>query len=324
MSKRSFEDQLSRLDALASRSPDEAAEPLRAALKHANNYLVAKAAEVVRRLELHALQPDLAAAFDRFMVDAETRDPQCWAKNALSRTLMEFECQESSIFLRGLRHVQMEPVWGGRSDTAGTLRATCAQALVGCRELHERELLAILIELFQDKDKTVRVEAARAIAQVGSDAAMLLLRLRATLRNDEPELLAACFSGVLELQGTAAVAWVEGFLPAGDDTGAEAALALGQTRSAEAWEALRRALDSHRDSWFCGVLLTAIALTRRPEAFAYLLELIEEESRLAADAIPAVMQSAPPAEIRERLEPAVRSTGNERLLQVLKKAQADS
>jgi hypothetical protein len=296
-------------------------EPLRTALKHANNYLVAKAAEIVRRLELHALQPELVEAFDRFMVDGETRDPQCWAKNALSRTLMEFECQESSIFLRGLRHVQMEPVWGGRSDTAGTLRATCAQALVGCRELRETALLAVLIELFRDEDKTVRIEAARAIARVGSDAAMLLLRLRATLKKDEPEVLAACFSGVLELQGGAAVAWVEEFLAAGDDTAAEAALALGQARSAEAWAVLKKALSVHRDSWFCGVLLTAIALTRRPEAFDYLLELIGEESRFAADAVTAMTQAAPPAEIRERLEKTVRNTGNERLLRVWKQSQ---
>jgi HEAT repeat protein len=321
MPKRSFEEQLAKLDALAAKPREEAAMLLQTALKHSNNFLVAKAAEIVHRLGLQQLQPELVAAFDHFMVEAETRDPQCWAKNALCRALMDFEYQDSGIFLRGLRHIQMEPVWGGRSDTAGTLRAACAHALVGCRELRETELLAVLIELFRDKDKSVRVEAARAVDHVGSDAAVLLLRLRATLGNDEPELLAACFSGVLEVQGAAAVAWVEGFLSAGDSASAEAALALGQTRSAEAAAALKRALGMHRDSWFCGVLLTAMALTRRAEAFDFLLDLIGEESRLAADAITAVVQSSPSEEIAERLEKLVRSTGNERFLRVFEQAR---
>ena len=52
----------------------------------------------------------------------------------------------------------MEPVWGGVSDTAGTLRATCALALVQCRSLTDTDLLSRLIELIGDKDKAVRAE----------------------------------------------------------------------------------------------------------------------------------------------------------------------
>ena len=66
-----------------------------------------------------------------------------------------------------MHHIQLEPVWGGRSDTAGTLRATCALALVQCRSVIETDLLAHLIELLADKDKAVRTECARAIEQVG-------------------------------------------------------------------------------------------------------------------------------------------------------------
>jgi HEAT repeat protein len=321
MAKRSFEDQLAKLEALSREDPEQAVAPLRMALRHANNFLVAKAAEMTRRFNLKELTPDLVAAYERFFEDAEKCDPQCWAKNALSRTLADFEYEDSGVFLRGLRHVQMEPVWGGRSDTAATLRATCAQALVSCRDLRETELLALLIELFRDKDKTVRVEAARAMVQVGSDAAALLLRLRVTLGNDEPEVLAACFSGVLELEGTAAIAWVEEFLAAADDTAAEAGLALGQTRTLEAFTALKKAISGQKDSWFCGVLLTAIAMTRREEAFHFLLELVREESRLATDAITAVLHAAPPAEVTERLEAVVRSTENARLLQAFEAAR---
>ncbi|HLH33200.1 MAG TPA: HEAT repeat domain-containing protein [Alloacidobacterium sp.] len=321
MAKRAFEDKLTELDAVSSLPAEEALPALQKALKSPNNYLVAKAAEIVRRLPLKELTPDLVAAFDRFFVDAEKRDPQCWAKNAISRALAEFEYEDSTVFLRGLRHIQMEPVWGGRSDTAGTLRSICAHALVGCRELREPELLGLLIELFRDKDNTVRAEAVRAIAQVGSEAASLLLRLRATVGNDEPEVLANCFAGVLAMEGTAAIAWVCQFLQHEDEIAGEAALALGQTRSSEVLDALRKAFAEHRDPWFGGVLLSAIALTRGEEAFDFLLELVREESRSAADAISAIWNAVPPTEVRERLETAVRETGNERLGHVLRNLQ---
>ena len=321
MAKRAFEDKLTELDAVSSLPAEEALPALQKALKSPNNYLVAKAAEIVRRLPLKELTPDLVAAFDRFFVDAEKRDPQCWAKNAISRALAEFEYEDSTVFLRGLRHIQMEPVWGGRSDTAGTLRSICAHALVGCRELREPELLGLLIELFRDKDNTVRAEAVRAIAQVGSEAASLLLRLRATVGNDEPEVLANCFAGVLAMEGTAAIAWICQFLQHEDEIAGEAALALGQTRSSEVLDALRKAFAEHRDPWFGGVLLSAIALTRGEEAFDFLLELVREESRSAADAISAIWNAVPPTEVRERLETAVRETGNECLGHVLRNLQ---
>ncbi len=321
MAKRSFEDKLAELDKLSSLPREDALPALQAALRNPNNYLVAKAAEIARKLGLKELTPDVCAAFDRFFTEAETRDPQCWAKNALSRVLAEFEFQDSALFLRGMRHIQMEPVWGGRSDTAGTLRATCAQALVGCRDLREPELLGWLIELFRDKDKAVRAETARAVVQVGSDAASLLLRLRATLGNDEPEVLSGCFSGVLAMEGASAIPWIERFLQQEDEIAAEAALALGQTRDLEALHTLRRAFSGHSDHWFGGVLLSAIALTRRDEAFDFLLEMVREESRFATEAIPAIWNAVPSLEVRARLEAAVRETGSERLLRALQSVQ---
>src|SRR5258708_30520232 len=114
-----------------------------------------------------------------------------------------------------MRYSRLDPVWGGRSDTAGTMCGTCALALVQCRSLSETDLLNFLIELFSDKDKSVRLEAVRAIEQVGSPSAALLLRLRAILAADEPEVLGACFSGVLNIEGRSALSWVSRFLATG-------------------------------------------------------------------------------------------------------------
>src|SRR5215472_4912694 len=198
---RAFEDQIAALDALRQQPEAARLDSLRKALTHRNNFITAKAADLIREFGLQELTPDLLKAFDRFFAHGEKSDPQCWAKNAISRGLAAFEIQDPDVFLRGMRHIQMEPVWGGRSDTAGTLRATCAFALVQCRRLPEPDLLAHLVDLLGDKEKSVRAEGARAIEQVGSPSASLLLRLHATIGKDESDVLGACYGGVLRIEG---------------------------------------------------------------------------------------------------------------------------
>ena len=312
--KRKFEEQLAALDALRQQTPEACVEPLRKALAHRNNYVVAKAADLIRDFHLGQLLPELLTAFDRFFDDSVKTDPQCWAKNAISRSLAAFEHQDAAVFLRGMKHIQLEPVWGGSSDTAGTLRATCALALVQCRSLLEVDLLSHLIELFADKDKSVRVEIARAIEQIGSNTSALLLRLRATLGNDEPEVLGACYSGILSIEGVRAIPWVSGFLATSDDAAAEAALALAATHSPQALAVLRESFGEASDPWFRSVLLSAVALTRQDEAVNFLLDLVRTESLQAEAAIEALLRSAPSAELTTRLEKMV--AGNPRLARV--------
>ncbi|MDP9051886.1 MAG: hypothetical protein M3O31_14380 [Acidobacteriota bacterium] len=144
-----------------------------------------------------------------------------------------------------MRHIQLEPVWGGSADTAGTLRGTCALALVQCRELDSHGLLIHLIPLLADKELPVRVDAVRAVVQVGSDSAALLLRLRAELGSDEPELLGSCYSGVLALEGPGAIPWAARFLLAEDDAAGEAAMAIAQTHTPEAFQLLRTTFAKH-------------------------------------------------------------------------------
>lgn len=300
--KRQFEEQLAALDALRQQPEDLRAEPLRKALAHRNNFIVAKAADLVSNFRMPQLIPDLLTAFDRFFDDPVKTDPQCWAKNALSRALFALEHQEPNIYLRGMRHIQNEPVWGGQSDTAGTLRATCALALVQCRSLTDADLLAHLIELAGDKDKAVRTEAMRAIEQVGSPSASLLLRLRAILGADEPEVLGACYSGILRLEGAKAIPWIARFLATADDNAAEAALAIAGTHSLEGFETLRECLADAGDPWWRSVLLSAIALTRQDAALEFLLDEVRKESLNAETAIEAILRSMPSPETTKRLE----------------------
>ncbi|HEY2860368.1 MAG TPA: hypothetical protein VGJ21_18245, partial [Terracidiphilus sp.] len=229
-------------------------------------------------------------------------------------------CREKDVFLRGLHHHQMEPVWGGQSDSAGTLRANCAHALVACEGLPNPDLLLLLIDLLADADKAVRVEAVRAISQTG-EAAIPVLRLRALIPGEDPEVLAACFASLLELEGDAAIPFVSRFLAAADDCAAEAAFALAATHNPLA---LGNLLQLHlepsaaaSEPWFVGVLLSAIALTRIPQAIDYLIDLIEREEPHAVIAIEALAKVEPGPELRERLTRTVADVGSPRLTRAL-------
>lgn len=313
--KRQFEDQVAVLDALRHAPEQARLDPLRKALTNRNNFIAAKAADLIREFDLRELTPDMLKAFDRFFEHAEKSDPQCWAKNAIGRTLAAFEVQDAVVFLRGMRHIQMEPVWGGRSDSAGTLRATCALALAQCQSLTEADLLAHLIDLVTDEDKAVRAEVIRAIEQVGSSSASLLLRQRAVLGNDEPEVLGACYGGILRIEGPRAIPWVARFLATADDSAGEAALAIAGTHSSDAFEALRTALTGASDPWFHSVLLSAIALTRHDAAIDFLLDLVKSESLDAEGAIAALLRSGPSEDLVDRLKKL--TSRNPRLSRVL-------
>jgi hypothetical protein len=301
--KRTFDAELATLEALRDASPEAAEPELAKALIHRNNLIVSKAAALALHHQLTSLTPNLAAAFTRFVENAAKSDPQCWAKNALAKTLAAFEYQEPELFLIGTRHIQLEPGWGGSTDTAGTLRSTCALALVQCRELNSHRLLIHLIPLLADKELTVRVNVVRAIEQVGNDSAALLLHLLAELPSEDPELRGACFSGVLALEGPSAIDWAGRFLSGEDDSAAEAVMAIAQTHTLEAFQLLRSTFAAARDSWFRTTVLSAIALTRRQEATDWLLNLVaNDEDDQAAGAHEALCRSAPSTATQDRLK----------------------
>jgi hypothetical protein len=300
--KRKFDAELAALEALRDVSPEAAEPELAKALTLRNNFLVAKAAAVTLNHRLTRLTPALATAFPRFLENPAKSDPQCWAKNAIAKTLATFEYQEPEVFLSGMRHIQLEPVWGGSADTAGTLRGTCALALVQCRELNSHKVLIHLTPLLADKEVSVQVNAARAVEQVGTDSAVLLLRLRAELAAEAPEMLGACCSGVLALEGPTAISWVAQFLPPENDSAAEAAMAIAQTHTLEGFERLLGCFKNVRDAWFRTVVLSAVALTRRQEATDWLLDLISTDALHAEDAHQALCRSAPSVATLDRLK----------------------
>ena len=315
---RSFERELAQLEALAGRVPDDVGiDRIRRALESENNYLVAKAANLVAIHGLTALLPQVLAAFDRFLIDPVKSDPQCWAKNALVKALVKLECCDATVFLRGLRHTQEEPVWGGQSDTAGALRATCTQDLVGCEGLSETALLNVLLEPLLDQDKTVRMEAARAIGQVGGVSAALLLKLRVLLRKEEPEVLGACFSALLSMENgdkPGTISLVADFLDGGEEAAAEAAFSLAETHDPAALAALIERRQAGADAWFGSVLDHAIVLTRLREGMDFLLGIIERDVRQAPSALEAISRVHNSPDVRARVAESVTRGKSERVM----------
>ena len=253
----------------------EAEQGLRKALTERNNYAVSKAAAAVETLGLRQLIPELVAAYSRFFTED---DPQCWAKNALSKALAELGYEDPDPYLRGLAHIQMEAVYGGRTDTAGILRGNCALALVGCRSVSSIELLRILTPVLLDPLKATRIEATRAIVRIGREEGALLLRLRALQGDADPEVIGMVFSAIIELERRDGVRFVAQFLKAGDQTAEEAALSLGESRTSEALEVLKDHLDNVRHSPIRRAVITAIALTRLTDGTDFLMQLIRREA----------------------------------------------
>ena len=302
---RGLDADLEALSAAAELPRDQALPALRTALTRSNNLLVSRAARHAARLDLRELLPELASAFARQVAadDPAKADPQCWAKTELAKTLSLFEHQDSTLFLAGMRLHQMDPTWGGATDTAGPVRGQCALALVQCRDLSAVAITHALLPLFRDDDLPVRVNAARALTQLGSESAALLLRFRAELGSDTPELLGACLSGVLVLEGEPALPWLAGFLTQGDDVSAEAAFALAEHRSPSALLLLQQAFDAQRNSReFRRTLLSAIAAMHTPSSESWLLQHITSGSLHARAAADALWAASPSPELIERLQ----------------------
>ena len=263
-------------------------EALRKALSDKVNMVVAKAAQITGELQIAGLIPDLKKAFDRLFQDG--RDPQCWGKNAIVKTLKDLGTVESEPFLRGLRHVQLEAVWGGREDTAITLRGASALALVQCTEIPRDETLRLLIDSMVDKAAMVRVEATQAIEQMGGRDAILLLRFKARSGDEEPRVVGQALESILRLEGVTAVPFVAEFLESpSPDIGQEAAFALGVSRLPEALDILTKAWRKHSGGMVGTAILRGISASRQSEAIEFLLGLIATAAvREAEDAVHAL------------------------------------
>jgi hypothetical protein len=265
---------------------EESRRELRAVLGGEGSHAVARAATLVGELGLAALLPDLVAAFPRFFEDPLRTDPGCAAKTAIVEALRRLEQDDRALYRRAAAHVQMEPVFGGRVDTAVDLRGASALALA---ESAGGDVLVDLAHLLADPEAPVRVSAARAIAVHGRAGGIPLLHLKALAGDPEPRVVSECLLSLLRLDPAGALPFVASFFERGDPAAEAAAVALGESRRAEALPLLRAFLDRASRRGAARTALLAIATLRRDEAVDLLLSLAKDEpGPLAREALSAL------------------------------------
>ena len=311
--------------------PEVSVAELRQLLKSKQMLAAAHTSKCVADLGLTQLIPDLAAAFDRFLTNPVKADPNCHAKNAIADALYRLNASTDEVFLKGIHHIQREPVWGGQVDTAPKLRGTCAMGLV---RMHYADVMTELADLLADAEIPARIAAARAIAYSGSEAGAPLLRLR-SLAGDEPEVIAECVIALTKLTPHSALSFAARFLTASTaplptdltlplakpiaqqsaQTQELTALAIGESRLPGAFDLLKSWWERQANPELRTTALLSIAMLRSDESIEFLLSLIAKGRALdAKDAIAALRLYQQDGGLWERVEAAVVERGEPNLL----------
>lgn len=315
--RKSVTDKLNALDDLKT-AGDAAQESNQKELKAAiadHHYRVAgKAATLCGEQLLYDFEADLLTAYPYFLTDAAKRDPNCVAKKAIARALVDLDCRDVGFLAAGIHYRQPEPVWGGSIDTAVDVRCSCAMGLVATaypRAMHE------LVALLNDPEATARVGAARAVACANPREAELLLRCKVLSGDIEPEVIGECFASLMQVEPDESLAFVANYLQHSDPVIAElAALALGESRLEASLPCLTGALEQPlvRAEQRCA-LLQAIALLRHAAAFDYLINSIQSQRPdFAVQALQALALHKYNAPLKERIEAALKTLNNPHLI----------
>lgn len=275
--RKSVDERLSELEALAAGDRPALSAALETALADRHYRVVAKGARLTAEALLYEHEPLLLDAYARLLAQPSKRDPGCFAKSAIVRALVELDCGDTEFFLGGLRYRQLEPVWGGRQDSAIDVRCGCAMGLVAAG--FPRALVE-LTELLNDPEAPARAGAARAIACGNPREAELLLRAKVLAGDCDPTVLGECFTGLLTVEPDEGPAFVARYLGDPDESVRElAALALGESRTEAALDALRAAWDEVLPPpGLRRALVRAAAVHRSDAAFAWLLSLVAESN----------------------------------------------
>jgi HEAT repeat protein len=280
--RKSLQESLKEISELRRNPKDESTiEKLHQALEDKRNHVVAAAAGIIGEARIVEFEEVLVQTFHRFMVDPVKLDPGCVAKAAIAEALYRMDAYQEELFLQGVRHIQLEPVYGGREDTAAKLRVASAMGLVG---MGFYDAMVELAHLLADSELDARMGAIRAIANSRQDAGIPLLRYKALMGDEDPRVLLECFKALLAISPEPSLAFVGGFLEDGNVTVCEAAaVALGESQLEGAFEILKMGLENVLDSGLRRIEMLAMAMLRDEEAIEFLLTILAEEPQSTAE-----------------------------------------
>jgi HEAT repeat protein len=314
----SIEDRLAEVAALAdSVESADTRKQLRKHLASKASPIVARAAQIVAKIENHDFGPDLVQAFHRFLIDPIKTDKGCVAKCAVVKALLAADCDDEQLFRKGVRHVQLEPTWGGRADTAAPLRALCGLGLV---QVGARDAMDELAALLADKEADARIGAASALGYCGQSATPLL-RFKVLMGDEEAAVLAECLTSLMKLAPNDSLQFIARFIdPEYPLLYEHAALTLAESRLPKIFELLRDKWTATFDREFKKTLLLPIAITRSEEARDFMISVIEDgEIAMATAAINALRIFGGDGTLRSRLESAIEGPNKAQLLAVVRR-----
>lgn len=286
----------------------EAQEQLRAGLRDASNFVVAKAARVIGEAGVRDLVPELEAAFDRLVEAGASADKTCQGKTSIVRALMQLGAQSDDVYLKALRIFQPEKGFGPPVDTAAEMRAAAAVAMAETMSPHALEAA---VDLLADPETQARIGAIRALVANSSQASALLLRFKARLGDTESEVMSECLSALLDMSRDS-LPFVAGFLhDEREEMASIAALAIGQSHAPGALAALQEAYAERLSLEFRKTVVVAASMLRSDESFEFLLSIIRESApTLAAEALTSVVAYVVDQRTQSAVEQAVRDNGS--------------
>lgn len=177
-----------------------------------------------------------------------------------------------------------------------------------------------MIDLLADPIPDVRITAVRCLVALVPHQTYLLLRLMVTLGDKSAPVLEECFTALLQTDPRKSMPFVAGFLDSGDeDARTSAAIALGESRRQEAFDALVARWQREHDADFRATLLHAVAMLRQEHATRFLLSLLAKEGTDAVDALLALAPYRAVDSIRQEVEATVTRTQAKDLIELFKR-----
>ncbi|MFG0249458.1 MAG: HEAT repeat domain-containing protein [Phycisphaeraceae bacterium JB051] len=280
-----LEDELAKLNDLDFSDPtqcDAAYKVISRALTGKNNHLIARAATLISEHKLEALLPKLEQAFERLLPTASRVDKGGSAMTALAKSMTLLHSQATELFVSGSRHIQMEPVYGGKVDVADHLRGWCAQGLAQTGDL---EALPHIAGLLADPCPQTRLAAIKAVEISGrADVGLPLMVLKLAQGDPEPQVYGQCVTAILHLGDATSVSLFCPLLDHDDPSVVEQVLlAIGQSRDASLSDLLIEFYERSLEPDIQKSILLAMAMLRSDSTLTYLEDLVVDGSERAAE-----------------------------------------
>jgi hypothetical protein len=266
-------------------SSGENVAALRKAIQKQAGVVVAKAAEVAAEWNAAKLAQDLHDAFYRLSKNGLEDDPQCWGKAAIIKALYDLAWQDTKVFVDACKTIQLEPVYGGKGDSAVNIRTAAIQALAQLPTADTLTVINTLADLLADESSKVRAEAARACVYCQPLLVSPLLRLKVRSGDAEPRVLGVCFDTLLiahpdsetvnlVLEYATPKPLLKRLATSQDVVQSEAIASLASSGLAEAVNAATK-LYPTLDAQLRRVLLTSLGGSNASEAFNFLCSIVK-------------------------------------------------